>query len=90
MLDYRRSVGFLVIAALTALVGVGLSATVPADEGDAPPEPPVCAPLAAYAADLLAVRGEAIMGGGTREELLAAHRALADCIEAHGLQRSTL
>ena len=89
MFDYRRSIRFLVIAALIALFGVGLSATVPADEGDAPPEPPVCGPLAAYAADLLAVRREAIMGGGTRQELLAAHRALAACIGAHGLQRST-
>ena len=89
MLDNRRSIGFLVIAALAVLVGVGLSASVPADEGDASPEPPVCGPLAAYAADLLAVRREAMLGGGTREELLAARRALAECIEAHGLQRST-
>ncbi len=89
MPDYRRSIGFLVIGVLTVLVGVGLSAAVPADEGDARPELPVCAPLAAYTADLLAIRGEAILGGGTRQELLAAHRALADCIEAHGLQRST-
>ena len=88
MLDNRRSIGFLVIAALAVLVGVGLSASVPADESDASPEAPVCAPLAAYAADLLAIRGEAMMGGGTRKELLAAHRGLADCIEAHGLQRS--
>ena len=51
MLDNRRSIGFLVIAAL-------------------------------------AVRREAMLGGGTRKELLAARRALAECIEAHGLQRS--
>lgn len=88
MSDHRRSIGFLVIGVLIALVGVGLSAAVPADEGDAPPEPPACAPLAAYAADLLAIRGEAILGGGTRQELLATHRALVDCIEAQGLQRS--
>lgn len=89
MRDCRRSIGLLVIGFLTALVGVSLSAAIPVDEGDASPELPVCAPLAAYAADLLAIRGEAILGGGTRQELLAAHRALADCIEAQGLQRST-
>ncbi|MYB20089.1 MAG: hypothetical protein F4Y16_14065 [Holophagales bacterium] len=88
MLDYCRSNGFLVIAALTVLVGVGISASVPADEADESPELPVCAPLAAYAADLLAIRSEAILGGSTRQELLATHRALADCIEAQGLQRS--
>ena len=88
MADYRRSFGFLVIGILIALIGVGLSAAVPADEGDAPPELSACAPLAAYAADLLAIRDEAILGGGTRQELLATHRALADCIEVHGLQRS--
>lgn len=85
MPDYRRSIGFLVIGVLFALIGVGLSAAVPAD---APPELPVCASLAAYAADLVAIRSEAILGGGTRQELLATHRALADCIEAQGLQRS--
>lgn len=89
MLDSRRSIRFLVIAVLAALVGVGLSAIVPADEGDVPPEPSVCAPLAAYAADLVAIRSEAFVGGGTRQELLAAHRALAGCIGAHGVQRST-
>lgn len=88
MPDYRRSIGFLVIGILIALIGVGLSAAIPADEGDGPPELPVCAPLAAYAADLLAIRSEAILGAGTRQELLATHRALADCIEAQGLQRS--
>ena len=89
MPDDRRSIGFLVIAVLAALVGVGLSAIVPADEGDVRPEAPVCAPLAAYAADLVAIRSETFVGGGTRQELLAAHRALAECIEAHGVQRST-
>lgn len=89
MPDYRRPSGFLVIGVLIALIGVGLSAAVPSDEGDAPPELPVCAPLAAYAADLLAIRSEAILGGGTRQELLATHRALADCIDAKGLKGST-
>ena len=89
MSDDRRSIRFLVIAVLGALVGVGLSGIVPADEGEALPELPVCAPLAAYAADLVAIRSEALVGGGTRQELLAAHRALADCIEAHGVHRST-
>ena len=89
MLDSRRSNRFLMIGVLTVLVGLGLSAIVPADEGEALPEPPVCAPLAAYAANLVAIRSEAFVGGGTRQELLAAHRALADCIEAHGVQRST-
>ena len=89
MRDYRGSISFLVIGVLTGLAGVALSAAVPADEGDALPELPVCAPLAAYAADLLAIRGEAILGGGTRQELLATHRALADCIDAQGLKRST-
>ena len=89
MLDSRRSIRSLTIGVLTVPVGLGLSAMVPADEGEALPELPVCAPLAAYAADLVAIRSEAFVGGGTRQELVAAHRALADCIEAHGVQRST-
>ncbi|MYA09515.1 MAG: hypothetical protein F4060_10565 [Holophagales bacterium] len=87
--DHRRSIGFLLIGVLIARIGVGLSAAVLADEGDARPELSVCAPLAAYAADLLAIRGEAILGGATRQELLATHRAVADCIDAQGLKRST-
>lgn len=89
MIYDRRSIHFLVIAALTAVVGLGLSAIILADEGEEPPDLPVCAPLAAYAADLVAIRSEALVGGGTRQELLAAHRALAGCIEGHGVQRST-
>ena len=89
MLDYRRSTGFLLIllvAAITALVSAGLSAALPDDEGTAASEPPACASLAAYAADLIAVIGDR-GGREPRKELLAADRALSACIRDHGLQR---
>ena len=79
----------LVYVAAAALLLAAVVHFIPLAEAQDPPADPFarppCADLAAYVADLGTLRGN-LLGGGTRNEIVAAHAILGDCIDAHGLR----